>query len=224
MLNQKKKAKSKKEYVPCHVSHKPLVIKMGGKEYQIHGGSCLKPVVKTDVIVGLDSGFSPAERAYPWYDTVAFKFPITDMSVPSNVSEFKKLLQFLKDSLVGGKSVFVGCIGGHGRTGLVFSALVTYMTGEKDSITYTRDNYCEKAVESSKQVSWLTKHFGVVKVAGYKDTMFSSYQYPSKYGSSTYTELYGGGKKSSPPSTIYMPIPNSPLSLHWNDNHEKESH
>ena len=58
-----------------------------------------------------------------------------------------------------------GCIGGHGRTGTFLAALVTEMSGEKDSISYVRDNYCHRAVESTCQIDFLAEHFGITKVA-----------------------------------------------------------
>lgn len=150
-------------YVKCYASHPPLTI----GEYQIWGGSCIDPVVKdADVYVGFDLGMQRSNpKSYPWHEGQSFLFYIEDMNVPSSVVEFKNLLDYLQLELESGRKVHLGCIGGHGRTGLVLAALVHHMTGKVDAITYVRENYCQKAVESQRQVDWLHQHFGIAKVA-----------------------------------------------------------
>lgn len=141
----------------CWESHPPY--KIG--EYVVIGGSCTSEYPDVDVFVGLDWSVKKGKRGMPWNSGFDIYFPIPDMGTPPSIVEFKKLLKYLKDSLVSGKSVYIGCIGGHGRTGLVLAALTTYMIGDKDSITTVRRDYCHKAVESTKQVKWLTKNFGI---------------------------------------------------------------
>lgn len=166
---------AKESYVPCHQSHPPLPIPVGNKVYEIYGGSCHNPKIKDmDVFVGLDSGMVRTSRQYPWHEGTEFQFLIQDMGVPKDVEEFKKLLNYLKESLEAGKKVFVGCIGGHGRTGTVFSALVKLMSNIEDSTTYVREHYCKRIVESSTQVDWLHTHFGIKKVEGTKEKYVSS--------------------------------------------------
>lgn len=149
------------DYAPtrrCYEGHPPLVI----GEFKIWGGSCITPVVTdADIYVGFDFGMRKDDRAYPWVEGDSFLFPIADMGVPANLTQFTKLLEYLWANLEAGKKIHIGCIGGHGRTGMVLAALVTMMTGEKDSIAYVRANYCPKAVESKAQVDWLAKHFGI---------------------------------------------------------------
>lgn len=152
----------------CYESHPPL--KIG--EYTIYGGSCAHPIVKdADVYVGFDLSMRSTSRAYPWEAGEEFLYYIQDMSVPEDPASFKKFIAYLSAQLIAQKKVHLGCIGGHGRTGLVLAALVTYMTGELDSISYVRKNYCEKAVESAKQVDFLNRHFGITKVLGYKESV-----------------------------------------------------
>lgn len=157
-------------YKRCYESHPALKIKVDSREYLIYGGSCGYPVVKdADVYVGFDMSMRSTSQCFPWEKGEEFLYYIQDMSVPQDAASFKKLIKYLADSLTSGKKVHIGCIGGHGRTGLVLSALVTYMTGELDSISYVRKNYCEKAVESKVQVEFLHQHFGIVKVPGAKE-------------------------------------------------------
>lgn len=51
------------------------------------------------------------------------------------------------------------------------AALVTYMTGNLNSIEYVRANYCQKAVESQVQVNWLNANFGITKAPATKPDM-----------------------------------------------------
>lgn len=151
-------------YARCHSEHPEIKLGNG----VILGASCHYPREGYDVYVGFDYGMEFHHSKYPWHDTgdgvVEFLFKITDMSVPKDLVEFKNLLTYLEECLMAGKKVHIGCIGGHGRTGLVLSALVNQMLGEEDSTTWVRKKYCKKAVESTVQVEWLHKHFGIKKV------------------------------------------------------------
>ena len=216
---RKSNTKSKKSaYVACHESHPPLVITVKGEDFLVYGGSCHHPVVKDrDVTVGLDYGFSPGKKGYPWVKGESFSFTIKDMGVPPSVADFTSLLCYLDMMIRKGKKVFIGCIGGHGRTGVVLAALVTYMTGEKDSITYVRKHYCKKVVESKEQVDWLHKNFDIDRVSPTKEAHKSG-NINTKGG---YNGLYDTGLvRSGDYPTIYSPIESS-LSVHMDN--EKES-
>ena len=156
----------------CYTTHKPLriITPTDGKEYLIYGGSCSDPVVKdADIYVGFEYGMKSSTNAYPWSGGASFTFHIQDGSVPSSLEDAKKLISYLAENLIAGKKVHIGCIGGHGRTGTILAALVTYMTGNKNSIEYVRTHYCQKAVESITQINWLNKHFDIEKAKPSKD-------------------------------------------------------
>jgi protein-tyrosine phosphatase len=154
----------KSTYKSCHESHPPLPIVDETGSYEVFGGSCIRPVINDmDLFIGFDHGMARTSRQFPWNHGEEFQFKIVDMQPPDNVQEFTKMLDYTIEAIRAGKKVFMGCIGGHGRTGTVFAALVTRMTGNADSIKYVRDNYCKKAVESTAQIEWLHKHFGVTK-------------------------------------------------------------
>lgn len=172
----------------CYHTHPGL--KVG--EHMIYGGSCIDPEVKdADVYIGFDRGMTfHNQPSWPWKKVVPFKgveflFPISDMCAPSNVQDFKDLIDWTCNQLQAGKKIHAGCIGGHGRTGTFLAAVVAQATGNKDAITYVRKNYCEKAVESSEQIKFLHKHYGIIKVEGSKS-------YPS---------MGSGGGKWSPSSS-----------------------
>jgi hypothetical protein len=144
----------------CYTTHKPMPI----GEYLIYGGSCSTPMVKdADIYVGFERGMQESTKSYPWVEGDSFYFPIVDGNVPTSLEDTMLLLEYLADNLKAGKKIHIGCIGGHGRTGTILAALVHQMTGNKDAIAYVRANYCEKAVESTTQINWLHKHFGINK-------------------------------------------------------------
>jgi hypothetical protein len=143
----------------CYHNHPPM--KLPGTESVIYGGSCIHPVVKdADVYIGFDGGMEQTKRQFPWHPGDEVLFKIQDMSVPSDVGEFRKLVEWTALQLKLGRKVHCGCIGGHGRTGTFLAALVAEH-GEKDAINYVRQHYCQKAVESASQIKFLHDHFGV---------------------------------------------------------------
>lgn len=150
----------------CYETHPPLPL---GGGLVIYGGSCGYPAVEdADIYVGLDYSMKKSEKAYPWVPGESFLYPITDMNPPSDADSFKQLIEWLAVQLSANKKVHVGCIGGHGRTGTVFAALVAVLMGKKDAIQYVRSNYCDRAVESDSQIAFLMKHFGVSSAEGSK--------------------------------------------------------
>lgn len=63
----------------------------------------------------------------------------------------------LKDTIaaaLGGRDVYVGCMGGWGRTGL-FLALLAKACGEDNPVAYVREHYTPHAVETQKQASYV---------------------------------------------------------------------
>lgn len=154
--------------VRCYESHPTLKL---GKGILV-GGSARYPVVKdADVYVALQFGDTCGRISDPWEKNpkiVEVQYSIRDMHAPENVTRFKKMVTWLCNQLQDGKTVHVGCIGGHGRTGTVVSAIVAEITGKTDAIQWVRKHYCKKAVESSEQVKFLMTHYGVEKVVGAK--------------------------------------------------------
>jgi protein-tyrosine phosphatase len=168
---QKSKAKSKwGSFTRCYHTHPGLPITdHNGHTRVVFGGSCSEPIHEdANIYVGLDYNMAEHKQRFPWEHGAAIHFKIQDMGVPKNPTEFKSLINYLVDQILGGLKVHIGCIGGHGRTGIVLAALVATMTDEEDAITYVRKHYCKKAVESAKQVEFLMKHFGCKEVVGAK--------------------------------------------------------
>ena len=162
----------------CYETHPGL--KIGG--HTVYGGNCSAPIVKdADVYVALDQFTNKGQIFQPWNpapknNALYTSFPITDQHAPKDVHEFKRMLEWLHLQLIAEKKIHIGCIGGHGRTGLVLAALVTLVTEEKDSIAYVRKNYCVKAVESKAQVNFLSDNFGITPIeVERRDSKYSRY-------------------------------------------------
>lgn len=142
---------------------KHKVLKFG--EGRIVGGSCLDPSGGCDIYVALDSGVSTNFITYPWEQNkfVGFLFPITNFDVPKDKNRFKAMCEWLAAQVQAGKRVHVGCMAGHGRTGMVLAGITYVLTNRQDSIMYVRNNYCEKAVETPEQVDFLANLYGMDK-------------------------------------------------------------
>lgn len=183
----------------CYCTHPAL--KLPGLEAVIYGGSCIDPVVTdADVYIGFDGGMRRTSKAWPWTTGYEFLYKIEDMAAPKDAESFRKLVGWTIDQLKAGQKVHCGCIGGHGRTGTFLAALCAEL-GEKDAITYVRDNYCHKAVESSTQVSFLAKNFGVKSVGSSKG-----------YGSKDFGKVpavYDFDMPGKIPAREYKPIVNN---------------
>lgn len=155
-----------KSYARCYESHPAMPLP--GTDLVIYGGSCINPSVHdADVYIGFDHSMQRTQRAWPWKKGTEFLFKITDMRAPDNAGEFTKLVNWTRKQLEAGLKVHCGCIGGHGRTGTFLAALVASY-GEQDAITYVRENYCHKAVESTEQIKFLKEHYGITPAPGSK--------------------------------------------------------
>jgi len=96
-------------------------------------------------------------------DCLAFHLGTPDYGIP--VPAMSTVLHVAREALrvaSEGGFVEVGCIGGHGRTGLFLGVLTLLAAHEvgvpltaKDAIEYVRSTYCRHAIESSKQEWYL---------------------------------------------------------------------
>lgn len=192
-----KSSSKKTSYRRCYEDHPPMTLP--GSSLVIYGGSCLSPAVTdADVYIGFEGTMSVSSKAWPWTPGHEIRFPITDMKPPSNPGQFKKLIEWTLLQLEGGAKVHAGCIGGHGRTGTFLAAIVAVL-GEKDAVSYVREHYCKKAVESTTQVAFLTDQFGVKTVMGAKSSnskagkLFTSKPKGSTAASEVFDPMLGNG-------------------------------
>jgi hypothetical protein len=142
----------------CYTTHPSLSL----GDFAVYGGSCINPVVQdADVYVGLDDGMRVHKESFPWNSGNAFLYHIRNMGIPTTPKRYRRMIEWLVDQITSGSKVHIGCIGGHGRTGLVLVSLVFHLLDEQDAIGYVRKHYCSKAVETQKQIDWLVKEYGI---------------------------------------------------------------
>lgn len=79
--------------------------------------------------------------------------PIVDYGVPSVGAATAALVECAA-RLAKGESLYVGCWGGLGRTGL-FLALMAKASGVADPVQYVRDHYDRHAVETAAQMRFV---------------------------------------------------------------------
>lgn len=157
-------------YKKCYEGHPLMDLGIG---VVLYGGSCLAPIIsQADIYVGLETNMATPCAAQPWKGGCSVSLPIPNMKTPIDEKEFMLMVEWIGKQLLNHKEVHVGCIGGHGRTGLVLSALKYLLTGDKLATEYIRQVYCKKAVETVAQVDFLHRVYGIDKVAPvakYKD-------------------------------------------------------
>lgn len=152
----------------CYHNHQPLTVKFKGndKPSLLHGGNGYTPAVRADYYVDLnprEDSISPYTELKSNDGGVYFNFPIVNMKAPNRAALddlVTRIIRWLKK----GHSVHVGCIGGHGRTGLVLCAVAYQMTKDPKVITMVREQYCYKAVESKVQMDFLNLNYGIHKL------------------------------------------------------------
>jgi len=98
-----------------------------------------------------------AERAENVHKDVWLQ--IKDFCVPSDDLQVFYALKRTLEAALTGKNVYVGCMGGWGRTGL-FLALIAKACGIENPIIYVRKNYARCAVENAAQEKYV-KEFDV---------------------------------------------------------------
>lgn len=83
--------------------------------------------------------------------------PIKDFSVPTQKpDEVAVTIEMAIKAAMLGKDVYMGCMGGWGRTGIALS-LVAKTMGEKDPVAFVREHYSRRAVETSEQAAYVEK-------------------------------------------------------------------
>lgn len=93
-----------------------------------------------------------AERIKPGQAHV--HLPIRDFSVPENGADVSEALIKTFKAALNGKDVYVGCMGGVGRTGL-FLALMAKTAGIEEPVKWVRENYKIHAVETNAQAKYV---------------------------------------------------------------------
>lgn len=206
----------------CHVKHPTLTLGGG----TLLGASCIHPRKGFDIYIGLDWNMTYTdEPVYPWNATkessvIEVNFKITDGSVPSDPKEFSNMLAWLEGRLSEGNRVHVGCIGGHGRTGMLMAALVQRITGNLDASEWVRSNYCKGAIETSVQIEFLRKHYGIKPVEprwALRSQFSDSYKKSKSADTSTFNWV--GGNTIWGPAVITGSLTKAVVVKHDKDQH-----
>jgi len=170
MSKKVKNKTTKTTYAHCHEGN-VFVFNIGN--VKIHGGGSshkYKPFhadILVDTLGTFDNEALPARTAalFPTLVSlwpIVFPLRVTDGCAPSwTKMEWEAFITDLK-AIGDPKDLLVFCIGGHGRTGTILSVLVGLIHPEYgDPVKWVRDNYCEKAVESKKQIDYVQNITGI---------------------------------------------------------------
>lgn len=109
-----------------------------------------------DAYPGRQKAFGVCVRAEYVPEEKDVHLPIRDFDVPSSSAAVEKALKKAFTAAIDGRPVYVGCMGGWGRTGL-FLALMAKAVGIDDPVGYVRKHYTPKAVETRDQQLYVDK-------------------------------------------------------------------
>ena len=82
--------------------------------------------------------------------------PIKDFGIPEEDGEVYNALNAALEAMTHGHPVYVGCMGGIGRTGM-FLSLLAKALGIDHPVKYVRANYLEYAVERDEQHEYIRR-------------------------------------------------------------------
>jgi len=85
----------------------------------------------------------------------AVDIPTADFQTPDRLVLYRGLHKAL-DLVLAGEPLYVGCMGGKGRTGLFLAVLVKAF-GVKKPVEFVRANYYAHAVETDEQMAFVRK-------------------------------------------------------------------
>ena len=79
-----------------------------------------------------------------------------DFGLPTDVAAARSAFADLLDQARTGATTELGCLGGHGRTGTALACLAVLTgTPASEAVAWVRANYCEKAIETDEQASFV---------------------------------------------------------------------
>lgn len=111
------------------------------------------------------TGFVTVKMAAEINRPCTISIPTEDFSVPSVEAMTLGLEKAIK-AFFSNQPMYVGCMGGIGRTGLFLALMTKILNKEADPVMYVRGNYYSHAVETSQQLTYV-KEFDVRKLRRY---------------------------------------------------------
>lgn len=135
-----------------------LVIKASG--YFDRPGVAVPPMA-TDIGLYFDDAWGQGILATPGVDIPGLDtkghrviLPWPDYGVPASVRQTRTVFLWVLKQLKAGKTVEIGCLGGHGRTGTCLASLLVLQgMNPKKAIRRIRTRYCQNAIEGTAQES-----------------------------------------------------------------------
>jgi len=115
-----------------------------------------------DAFPGRDQAFGVCVRAERVPEEVDVHLPIRDFDVPRVANDVDRAIRDTFRAALKGHLVYVGCMGGWGRTGL-FLALLAKAAGVDDPVSYVREHYSPRAVETDRQKKYV-EDFDVTEI------------------------------------------------------------
>lgn len=146
-MNQFPKQPSKGGY-ERHTHSAATPVKIGKYRVWLGGADYIDDVSHVDTVVSLNGRLPrvPFGTRYDFVDAELADYG----GVPTVWREF---ITNVAAEIIEGKKFMGFCTGGHGRTGCFAASLVAVLCPEvADPIEYIRKGYCDRAVESSKQI------------------------------------------------------------------------
>lgn len=224
------KPATKVVYTLCHTGNVELThlgdakLYAGGWTRGAKSAGCV-----TIDLTGSEYRFESKIKAENTYGEIAFKrtldstpredvslawlsMPIKDYGTPSwGINTWRALATDIYDIMKTGQSVLIACTGGHGRTGLAISiilSLLSIIPVGANPVEYVRKNYCKDSVETLGQENYVYKTLGLNFTADPKQYK----TYPSYwYGDDDYYGTYSNGVSSysSPKSRLKFGVCNN---------------
>lgn len=134
-----------KKWEKCRHYQAPVTMPDGTVIYASSSTHDRKGAPIPDLGIYLDGCWKP--------DTIAYHVGCPDYSTPfPSPAQVVWVAQQGINMARKGRRVEVGCIGGHGRTGLMLAVMATIIDPDiENAVKYVQDNYCSHAVESKVQ-------------------------------------------------------------------------
>ncbi len=138
----------------------------GPSQYSVADEELRLRTFKPDVGVYLDSYWQWGDvmvtpgTSFPGEENATEKvlYPWADKGVPSNITGFTRVVEWMIGAASEGKTVDTGCLAAHGRTGTMLSCLLVYLGMEAtEAIRKVRAEHCRHSVESLEQVGFVKR-------------------------------------------------------------------
>jgi hypothetical protein len=146
-------------YVGC--TNHPEIFPLKGKG-KLTGGKNKTQKDTADLYIALNDYENPIDSfgklRFTKQRVITFFF--ADGGTPLDTNKLTTILNVVHEYIIKGKHVHIHCIGGHGRTGTIIACYIGKYTNIENPIEWVRENYCEKAIETTKQHNFIVSYTG----------------------------------------------------------------